>query len=84
MPAQASFSVDEHDLLLIVAVVETYDHPSKEGGRNFAHMVNIDGVAIFYQNSWPASETLAKGSGPRWAVRVEDSDGADVEIYFDV
>jgi len=84
MPVQTSFLVGEHGLLLIVALIETYARPSKEGGSNFAHMVNIDGVELFYQNSWPASETLAGGSGPRQAVRVGDSDGADVEIWFDV
>ena len=76
--------VGEHGLLLIVALVETCGRPSKGGGSNFAHMVNIDDVAIFYQNSWLASETLAGGSAPRQAVRVEDPNGADAEIWFDL
>jgi hypothetical protein len=61
---QASFLVGEHGLLLIVALVETYGCPSKkkEGGSDFAHTVNIDGVATFFQNSCPASETLVEGS----------------------
>lgn len=63
MPVQASFLVGEHGLLLIVALVETYDCPSKEGGSNFAHTVNSDGAAILFQNSCPASETLVEGSG---------------------
>ena len=62
---QASFLVGEHGLLLIVALIETCGCPSKGGGSNFAHMVNIDDVAIFYQNSWPASETHAGGRVPR-------------------
>ena len=62
---QASFSVGEHGLSLIVALVEIYGCPSKkEGGSNSAHTVNIDGAAIFFQNSCPASETLVEGSGP--------------------
>ena len=62
---QVSFLVGEHGLLLIVALVETYGHPSMEGENNFAHMVNIDGVALFSQSSCSASETLAEGNGPR-------------------
>jgi hypothetical protein len=56
---QASFLVGEHGLLLI------YGCPSKKKhGSNFAHTVNIDGVATFFQNSCPASETLVEGSRP--------------------
>ena len=61
---QASFLVGEHGLLLIVALVGTYGRPSKEGVSNFAHTVNIDGAAIFFQYSCLASETLVEVSGP--------------------
>jgi len=84
MPVQANFLVGAHGLLLIVALVETYGCPlKKEGGSNFAHTVNIDGGAIFFQNSCLVSEALVEGSGPQ-VVRVEDSGGADVEIWFGV
>ena len=62
---QANFLVGEHSLLLIVALVETYGRPSKkEGGSSFAHTENIDDAAIFYQNSYPASETLIEERDP--------------------
>jgi hypothetical protein len=52
---QASFLVGELGLL-VVALDETYGCPSKKGGSNFVHRVNIDGAAISSQGSNPASE----------------------------